>query len=127
MVTRLLGSGYDSAKRLPPLTDTQMIKYLRNLLGRAFGRGPRWRHHGCHRCVFLGRHKDRGLGPVDLYYCPQTAVPTLMARHGDEPDQYSSGLVGSAPWQTEGRRRAIALGLSLSPRIPKTVSARYRR
>lgn len=48
---------------------------------------PRFRHE-CAKCVFVGRHEAH-----DLYYCELSPVmPTVIARFGNEPQDYTSGL-----------------------------------
>lgn len=49
--------------------------------------GPRFTHD-CKRCTFLGRHLED-----DLYFCEQdVGGPTVIARHGNAPRDYTSGL-----------------------------------
>lgn len=43
--------------------------------------------HDCNSCVFLGNYNGN-----DLYYCSQRSFPTLIARHSDEGDDYTSGM-----------------------------------
>jgi hypothetical protein len=65
--------------------------------------------HDCKSCVFLGC-----FGEYDLYYCPQGGkIPTVVARYGDKPPQYSSGLYGDCalPCLAEARKRAVEKGL----------------
>lgn len=55
--------------------------------------------HDCDECVFLG-HYERPPGNLtfttknnfDLYYCRGAIGTTLIARFGDEGDQYASGF-----------------------------------
>lgn len=48
---------------------------------------PEHLHH-CTHCVFLGNYNGQ-----DLYYCEGWGpTPTVMARYGDSPDEYVSGL-----------------------------------
>lgn len=44
--------------------------------------------HDCPQCVFLGTWE----GKEDLYFCPQVHVPTVLARYGNKPEEYESGL-----------------------------------
>jgi hypothetical protein len=51
--------------------------------------------HDCNNCTFLGTFAnsdttDSGVF-YDLYYCPQGAIPTVIARHG-EGGNYMSGM-----------------------------------
>ena len=50
--------------------------------------------HDCEDCIFLGTWEHR-----DLYYCPnRRPLPTLIARSGDEPYNYTSGMAfGEVP------------------------------
>lgn len=48
--------------------------------------------HVCPQCTFLGRCDLDGQH-FDLYHCPQSALRmTIIARHGDLPPAYTSGL-----------------------------------
>jgi hypothetical protein len=48
--------------------------------------------HNCDRCVFLGTESGAD-DHYDLYFCRQTGtIPTAVARYGDEPWEYQSGL-----------------------------------
>lgn len=70
--------------------------------------------HDCDQCVFLGQYMNRD----DLYACGQQRLGwTVLARHGDEPSDYNSGMSGSfsMPELIEARRRAQALGLIAYP------------
>lgn len=46
--------------------------------------------HDCDKCIPLGTHKE-----FDLYFCHQGAdpgeIPTVIARYGDEGEDYQSG------------------------------------
>lgn len=52
--------------------------------------------HDCERCVLV--HQVAGDEPLDIYVCPVSDVDvkrrinTVIARYGDEGDQYGSGL-----------------------------------
>ena len=60
---------------------------------------PRWKHD-CDTCEFLGRHDSPEFitGGVtkhwDLYvhFYPNGSTTTIVARYGNEPDEYVSGL-----------------------------------
>lgn len=58
--------------------------------------------------VFLAHFQEH-----DLYFDPQTGVPTIIARFGDEGPDYISGLhlAASNPVIAEGRRLAVERGL----------------
>lgn len=44
--------------------------------------------HDCEQCKFLGLYEE-----YDLYFCDQNKFgPTVVARYGDEGDEYTSGL-----------------------------------
>jgi hypothetical protein len=46
--------------------------------------------HDCDCCTFLGNNTRNDM---DLYYCPQSGSPTVIARYGDEGHEYMSGIV----------------------------------
>jgi hypothetical protein len=69
--------------------------------------------HDCDKCAYLGRLEraaqvfpsvvpnneawDQVFGinekkEIDLYYCAQGSLPTVVARYSDDPDDYESGL-----------------------------------
>lgn len=62
--------------------------------------------------VFLGHFQDH-----DLYFDPQTGIPTVIARFGDAGPDYISGLAQAAtnPVIAEGKRLAIEQDLLLVP------------
>lgn len=63
--------------------------------------------HDCDECVFLGHHHGH-----DLYFCNKS-VATLIARYGDEGEDYASGLP-LVPFDTnlyEAEQRAKKQGL----------------
>jgi hypothetical protein len=67
--------------------------------------------HECPSCTFLGHFNDH-----DLYCCRGSALPTVLARYGNEPYEYISGIpsIDSVPELTEAIQRAVKQGL-----IPK--------
>lgn len=72
--------------------------------------------HDCTECVALGT-----FGEYDLYYCEKGPGPTLVARYGSDPWEYTSGLVSALPALTEARRQAVAKGLIDAPQEPQTA------
>ena len=42
--------------------------------------------HDCGKCVFIGHIAGR-----DIYTCPQSGIPTIVARVGDDGPDYTSG------------------------------------
>lgn len=65
----------------------------------------------CQHCVYLGPYgRNEGDRIVDLWYCWQQGIPTVMARYSSEPDDYASGWGSSLPELAEARKRAIARG-----------------
>ena len=64
--------------------------------------------HDCDRCIFLGLFE----ATIDLYYCEQNRMPTLIGRHSSGPQDYISGLgfVKVAPELAEAKRRAVKAG-----------------
>lgn len=67
--------------------------------------------HDCKRCTFLGQ-----FGEFDLYHCDQGSglIPTVVARYGDKPWEYGSGLeFTGVPELAEAKRRAEGRGLSV--------------
>lgn len=76
--------------------------------------------HDCDACVSLGTLETTGddtwwggLGPFDLYACPQGGYPTVVARFGNEGPDYLSGLNPSTehPALREATGRAVVAGL----------------
>jgi hypothetical protein len=57
---------------------------------------PRYKHD-CSNCTFLGRFRK-----YDLYFCPQTGIPTLLARYSDEGSNYLSGMCFGRTEVSEG-------------------------
>src|SRR3954465_1460085 len=73
--------------------------------------------HDCDNCTYLGQmpadpSERYGVEVLDLYYCPQGVLPTVIARYGSEGD-YISGLVFApfVPYIAEAKRRAEERGL----------------
>lgn len=78
--------------------------------------------HDCKHCKFLGRFKegDKVLlcagesGDYDLYFCKDgnRNLSSVIARYGDDPSSYISGLHGSqfSPCLAEGVKRAFTKG-----------------
>ena len=50
---------------------------------------PKYKHD-CSQCTFLGCYYYKGI-TYDLYYCPQSGIPTFIARYG-ENGNYLSGI-----------------------------------
>lgn len=48
--------------------------------------------HKCDSCIFLGNWTEYGLFIYDLYFCNQDNLPTVIARYGNDPSHYHSGL-----------------------------------
>lgn len=46
--------------------------------------------HDCSRCIFLGSWINNN--KFDLYFCSQNGLPTVIARYGNKPQDYHSGL-----------------------------------
>lgn len=69
--------------------------------------------HDCLNCVFLGISNQRGEDPIDMYYCDQHKMPTVIARFGSRPDDYTSGmaLANMVPALREAKKIAVARGL----------------
>jgi hypothetical protein len=44
--------------------------------------------HDCDACTFLGSTR----GEADLYYCPQSDMPTVIVRYGSDGPDYESGM-----------------------------------
>ena len=69
---------------------------------------PLFEPAGCPNCVFLGTYKNH-----DLYFCPQSGRPTVIARYSNEDGDYLSGMVfaNSVDELREAKKRAIEKGL----------------
>ena len=78
--------------------------------------------HDCTACLFLGTAVEEGK-PYDLYIHKSSHGPsvtdTVIARFGNEPSEYSSGMdvsYGMSPLLTKARLRAQAAGVwTLNP------------
>lgn len=65
---------------------------------------PRYTHD-CNQCKFLGHYEG-----YDLYYCDVVKdVPTVIARFGNNPTDYFSGLDSSIPPLIEAQSRFSSL------------------
>jgi hypothetical protein len=67
--------------------------------------------HGCSMgCTYLGQFEG-----YDLYFCPQHTIPTVIARFGDEPHEYMSGMprpgAEALPPLAIAKKLAIMMGL----------------
>lgn len=74
---------------------------------------PKYQHN-CDLCKFLGRYKK-----YDLYVCVRNNIAdTVIARHGSNGPDYSSGLIFAhrnlIPELVEAKNRAEALGIDCS-------------
>lgn len=67
--------------------------------------------HDCNKCISLGSFQDH-----DLYFCKQGSLPTVIARFGNNPEDYKSGLIFADidPELSEAKKRAISRSLILS-------------
>lgn len=90
VLTRALATGAVQLRHDVIVGDSPGNKSLRV---EVFCAEPRWRHPPCSKCIFLGRatHAD-----TDLYFCSQGGRPTVIARRGDAPEDYVSGIAFSA-------------------------------
>lgn len=68
------------------------------------GRSPANFPHDCEACVYLGAVDGK-----DLYFCAGSKVPTVIARYGESPEDYDSGLA----FVTTEPHLAVALVLAL--------------
>ena len=67
--------------------------------------------HDCDRCTPLGSWSD-GQRICDLYYCDKfKLMPTVIARHGSDGPEYTSGLGTQVPVLLEAERLARERGL----------------
>lgn len=65
--------------------------------------------HNCDKCVYLGTFNQ-----FDLYYCNQEVLgPTVVARYGNLPHEYLSGLTMTDLPLLEAKKRAKERGLLL--------------
>ncbi len=50
--------------------------------------------HDCESCTFLGRDVDTNNDTqVDMYFCPQGGLPTIIMRYGNEGSEYTSAPI----------------------------------
>lgn len=88
--------------------------------------GPRFAHH-CEACRFLGPYETQDpaddLKPYyDLYFCEQGKQPTVIARYGEGPPEYLSGIhfalirIAFVKPLREALERAIARGIIAAPK-----------
>lgn len=70
---------------------------------------PQYKHK-CYHCKFLGQYTEEDQ-IYDLYYCPQLGHPTVVARYGDNEEDYISGLNFTLKPLVEAESRAIKEGL----------------
>lgn len=50
--------------------------------------------HDCETCNFLGRDVDDQSGSsVDMYFCPQHGLPTIIMRYGSNGEDYTSAPI----------------------------------
>jgi len=71
--------------------------------------------HDCSKCVFLETYED-----YDLYVCARHGkIDTLIARYGNDEDEYASGLVfalayneGEFPYSQNCKALSVALTLA---------------
>jgi hypothetical protein len=79
---------------------------------------PRWKHD-CRHCIFLGFWKE-----YDFYLCPKHPRLTLIARNGNKPREYMSGLycLGDEKPLQYAAVAAMSLGLFFFDDIPKEAN-----
>ena len=69
--------------------------------------------HDCSDCTFLGSYNKH-----DLYHCMQIVGPTIIARWGDSPTDYCSGVEIAAHATTSDELpssyRALATGFAIA-------------
>ena len=49
--------------------------------------------HDCTNCTFLGGDTDANGDTVDMYFCPQGGLPTIIMRYSDDGSDYASAPV----------------------------------
>ena len=50
--------------------------------------------HDCDECTFLGRDNDTNTDtPVDMYFCEQKGLPTIIMRYGNKGSEYTSAPI----------------------------------
>ena len=74
-------------------------------------------HHECDRCTFLGVYIDAE-GQQDLYCCPQTGHPTVLARYGSQYYEYTSGLNHAGASARDRTALGSRKGAAMSRRYP---------
>jgi len=67
--------------------------------------------HDCGTCTFLGRANDPDGFPYDLYFHKKSNYQTLIARDGNDGDQYVAGWNLDHSMLNEAKRRAVEKGL----------------
>ena len=70
--------------------------------------------HDCKWCTSLGVFESKGT-KYDLYHCMQGAIPTVIARYGNSPSEYISGVGFRSAHMMEAENRARILGLPWTP------------
>jgi len=68
---------------------------------------PRYVHE-CSTCIFLGLYEE-----YDLYYCPQSGNPTVIARYSSDGPDYLSSMISCMKPLAEARRLAKERNLRL--------------
>ena len=58
--------------------------------------------HDSDCCTFLGT-----LDGIDMYFCGQNVIPTVIARYGDDGDEYMSGAEIAAIASCNGTLRVL--------------------
>ncbi len=68
--------------------------------------------HDCERCAYLGFDKTDDGALVDLYFCEQHNLPTVIARYSSVGSDYVSGvaLCGNFPELRTAKTRATEVG-----------------
>ena len=76
---------------------------------------PYWKHD-CKDCTYLGTMKTERHGIVDMYFCPQWGLPTLIGRMGNDPADHQGGADFPLlfDWQYVALGEAIKRGLLTS-------------
>jgi hypothetical protein len=87
--------------------------------------------HDCDNCTFLGRHEltdGRFPGKYDLYHCTAQGSATVIARYGNEGEQYTSGIVIGKQYPdsplAEALRRAVSRGLKVDGPLAELAASR---
>lgn len=68
------------------------VTYVKTDTGCFFREEPRFTHD-CPDCSFLGNltSEEKEYVVFDAYHCMQGGFPTVIARYGDQPENYTSG------------------------------------